>query len=125
MNTNIGTIDDYISQFPADIQLKLQEIRKCIKKAAPDATEAIKYAMPTFILHENLVHFAAFQNHIGFYPTPSGIESFNKELAVYKSGKGSVQFPINEPIPFKLITKIVEYRIIEANEKFSKKKKKK
>jgi len=125
MNTNIETIDAYISGFPVDIQNILQEIRACIHKAAPDAKEAIKYAMPTFVLYGNLVHFAAFQNHIGFYPTPTGIESFHKELSVYKSGKGSVQFPLNEPIPYKLISEIVKFRVAESIDKQSQKKKKK
>lgn len=125
MNSSIDTIDAYISGFPKDIQEILQEIRKCIHKAAPDAKEAIKYAMPTFVLHENLVHFAAYPNHIGFYPTPTGIESFNKKLSVYKSGKGSVQFPLNEPIPYKLISEIVKYRVAESIDKHNQKKKKK
>lgn len=125
MNSNIDTIDAYISGFPQDTQEILQEIRKCIRKVAPEAKETIKYAMPTFVLHENLVHFAAYQNHIGFYPTPTGIESFNKELSVYKSGKGSVQFPLNEPIPYKLITEIVKYRVAESLERQNRKKKKK
>ncbi|RYY14974.1 MAG: hypothetical protein EOO04_29390 [Chitinophagaceae bacterium] len=85
-----------------------------ISKAAPSAGEAIKYAMPTFTLHGNLVHFAGYQNHIGFYPSPSGIESFKKELAVYKNSKGAVQFPLDKPLPTALITKIVKFRVKES-----------
>lgn len=97
----------------------LESIRITIRKAAPDATEAISYAIPTFKLNGNLVHFAAFKNHIGFYPTPTGIEEFEKELSVYKQGKGSVQFPIDKPLPLDLISKIVKYRIRKNSEKIS------
>ena len=111
-----NTIDDYISGFSKDIQVILQEVRKTIKGAAPGAEEAIKYAIPTFVLNgKNLVHFAAFKNHIGFYPIPSGIKAFEKELAVYKQGRGSVQFPLNRPMPLVLITKIVKFRVKENN----------
>lgn len=110
-------IDAYIADFPEDIQARLQEVRATIHKAAPAATEAIKYAIPTFVLNGNLVHFAAFQNHIGFYPTPSGIEEFDKELSVYKQGKGSVQFPLDQPMPLGLITRIVAYRVKQNTEK--------
>lgn len=105
------TIDEYISFFPENIQLLLEEVRNAIHKAAPDAMETISYAIPTFKLNGNLVHFAAFKNHIGFYPTPSGVKEFEKELGVYKQGKGSVQFPVNKPMPLNLITRIVEYRV--------------
>lgn len=88
-------------------------IRKVIKESAPDAKEKISYQMPTFALHGNLVHFAAFKNHIGFYPAPSGIEAFKEELSVYKGAKGSVQFPINKPLPYELISKIVKFRVAE------------
>lgn len=108
-----GTIDEYIAGFPADIQVILQKIRKTIKDAAPDAQEAISYQMPTFKFHGNLVHFAAFKNHIGFYPVPSGIEKFKAELSVYKQGKGSVQFPLDQPIPYDLISRVVKYRVEE------------
>ncbi len=107
------TIDEYIAGFPADIQVILQKIRKTIKDAAPDAQEAISYQMPTFKFHGNLVHFAAFKNHIGFYPVPSGIEKFKAELSVYKQGKGSVQFPLDQPIPYDLISRVVKYRVEE------------
>ena len=123
MNTLNNTIDEYISGFPDDIQTLLQQIRVTIREAAPEAEEAIKYAMPTFILNGNLVHFAAFKNHIGFYPVPSGIEAFKKELSVYKGAKGSVQFPLDQPIPLELITKIVKFRVSENMKKGKLKKK--
>ena len=110
------TIDDYIRQFPPSIQEKLEKLRSVIKDAAPDSTERISYQMPTFYLHGNLVHFAAFKQHIGFYPAPSGIERFKEELAGYKSSKGAVQFPIDEPLPYELISRIVTFRVGE-NEK--------
>jgi len=107
------TIDEYIAGFPPEVQAILQKIRLTIKKAAPDAEETISYQMPTFTLHGNLVHFAAFKKHIGFYPVPTGIEQFKKELAAYTSGKGSVQFPLDQPIPYSLISKIVKFRVKE------------
>ena len=111
--SSINSIDDYIATFPQDIQNILQELRATIKAAAPDAEEKISYQMPTFFLNGNLVHFAAFKKHIGFYPTPSGIEAFQKELSVYDGAKGSVQFPIDEPMPLKLISRIVKFRAAE------------
>ncbi len=116
-------IDGYIADFPKDIQQILKQIRATIKKAAPKAEEAIKYAIPTFILNGNLVHFAAYKNHIGFYATPSGHNQFEKELSCYKQGKGSVQFPLNEPMPLGLITKIVKFRVKQNLEKAVSKKK--
>ena len=116
-NQRCSTIDEYISSFPKDIQKMLEEIRSAIRKAAPDAVETISYGIPTFKLNGNLVHFAAFKNHIGFYPTPNGIEEFEKELSVYKQGKGSVQFPLDKPLPLILITKIVKYRTKKNTEK--------
>jgi uncharacterized protein YdhG (YjbR/CyaY superfamily) len=107
------TIDEYIAGFPRDVQDVLQKIRMTIHEAAPDATEKISYQMPTFYLRGNLVHFAAFKEHIGFYPVPTGIEKFKKELSVYKQGKGSVQFPLDQPMPYELITKIVKFRVKE------------
>ena len=107
------TIDEYIASFPGDVQEILQKIRMTIHEAAPDATEKISYQMPTFYLHGNLVHFAAFKEHIGFYPVPTGIKKFEKELSVYKQGKGSVQFPLDQPMPYDLIRKIVEFRVKE------------
>jgi len=123
MNTLNNTIDEYISGFPDDIQTLLQQIRVTIREAAPEAEEAIKYAMPTFVLNGNLVHFAAFKHHIGFYPVPSGIEEFKKELSVYKGAKGSVQFPLDQPMPLELITKIVKFRVSENMKKGKTKKK--
>src|SRR6476469_2494291 len=116
------TIDAYIAGFPTGIQKMLQQVRATIKKAAPQAAETIKYAMPTFTLNGNLVHFAAFKNHIGFYPAPMGIEAFKKELSVYKSAKGSVQFPIDKPMPLHLISRIVKFRVKHNMEKSQKKK---
>ena len=115
-------IDEYIGGFPKDVQTILEQIRATIKAAAPDAEEDIRYAIPTFRLKGNLVHFAAFKNHIGFYPAPTGMEAFQKELAGYKTGKGSVQFPLDEPIPFDLITKIVHLRVEQMQKKAAKKK---
>ncbi len=106
-------IDEYISLFPQEVQTGLISLREAISKAAPDAQEAISYQMPTFKLNGNLVHFAAYKNHIGFYPAPSGIEAFKKELSKYKSSKGAVQFPIDEKLPLNLISKIVKYRVKE------------
>jgi len=121
---NAKNIDEYISGFPKEIQAMLEQIRETIRKLAPKAEEAIKYAIPTFVLNgKNLVHFAAFKNHIGFYPTPTGIESFKKELSKYKQGKGSVQFPLDEPMPLALITKIVKFNMVRNAEAVAMKKK--
>jgi uncharacterized protein YdhG (YjbR/CyaY superfamily) len=117
MNTDksaFKTIDDYIADFPKDMQEILEMIRTTIQKAAPDAEEKISYQIPTFALKgKNLVHFAAFKSHIGFYPAPRGIEKFKKELSVYKGAKGSVQLPLDKPIPYDLISKIVKFRAEE------------
>jgi uncharacterized protein YdhG (YjbR/CyaY superfamily) len=110
-------IDTYIATFPADIQNILQELRKAIRAATPESAEKISYGMPTFYFKGNLVHFAAFKNHIGFYPAPSGIEAFKDELAKYKSSKGAVQFPISEALPLDLISKIVAFRVRENKDK--------
>ena len=118
-------IDDYITMHPKNIQELLEKMRATIKKAAPKAEETINYAIPTFILEGNLVHFAAFKNHIGFYPTPSGIEAFKKELSVYEGAKGSIQFPIDKPLPLALIGKIVKFRVKENLKKAKAKSKKK
>jgi uncharacterized protein YdhG (YjbR/CyaY superfamily) len=107
------TIDEYINMFPEDVQRILNQLRQTIRETAPEAAETINYQMPTFILNGNLVHFAAFKNHIGFYPTPTGIEAFKEELSAYKGAKGSVQFPIDQPLPLSLIRRIVEYRVKE------------
>lgn len=110
-------INEYIASFPPQVQKLLEQVRTTIQKAAPQAQEAISYAMPTFKLNGNLVYFAAFKNHIGFYALPSGNEAFQKELSKYKTGKGSIQFPLDEPLPLNLITKIVKFRIEENNKK--------
>lgn len=111
------TIDEYIAGFPRDVQARLEKMRAVIRKASPDAEEAIKYQLPTFILHGNLVHFGAFTKHIGFYPTPTGIEKFQDELSVYERAKGSVQFPFDKPLPLRLIGKIVKFRVKENLER--------
>lgn len=119
------TIDEYIAGFPEDIQEILQKIRMTIREAAPGAEEAIKYQMPTFVLKGNLVHFAAFKKHIGFYPVPTGIEKFKQELSEYEGGKGSVQFPLDKPIPYDLIGDIVKFRVRENLERAEAKRTKK
>jgi uncharacterized protein YdhG (YjbR/CyaY superfamily) len=121
--TNFKTINEYISTFPKDIQKILEQVREIIKISAPDAEETINYQIPTYKLNGNLVHFAAFKNHIGFYPTPTGIEKFKTELSKYESAKGSVQFPLDKPMPLSLIKKIVKYRVKENLEKINQKKK--
>ena len=113
------TIDEYISSFPPDVQEILQKLRKLIHEIVPEAEEAMAYGIPTFTLNGNLVHFAAFEHHIGFYPTPSGIEAFRNELSVYKHAKGSVQFPLDQPIPYDLVRRIIEYRVREVRAKRS------
>ena len=117
---NFNSIDEYISTFPEEVQEILNELRAVIKAAAPQAGEKISYQMPTFTLNGNLVHFAAYKKHIGFYPTPSGIDAFKDELSEYKGSKGAIQFPIEKPLPFELIRKIVTFRVDE-NVKKSKK----
>lgn len=106
-------IDEYIAGFPDDVQRTLKKIRSMIKKTAPDAQEAIKYQMPTFTLKGNLLSFAAYKNHIGFYPAPAGDKKFRKELSVYRAAKSTVRFPLDERIPFDLISKIVKFRVKE------------
>ena len=124
--TAFQSIEEYILQFPPDIQEILKMLRKVIKESAPEAEEKISWQMPTFVLHGNLVHFAAHKNHIGFYPAPSGIDAFKNELSGYKGAKGSVQFPIKKPMPYELISKIVKFRVAEniknVEEKLEKKK---
>jgi uncharacterized protein YdhG (YjbR/CyaY superfamily) len=116
------TIDEYIETFPETVQSILEEMRQAIYEAAPQAIETISYQMPTFKLNgKNLAYFAAFKNHIGFYPIPSGIEAFKEELSSYKQGKGSVQFPMDKPIPYDLVKKIVKYRVKEIIEGDTKK----
>jgi uncharacterized protein YdhG (YjbR/CyaY superfamily) len=104
-------IDEYIAAYPADVQELLQTMRTTIQTAAPDATEAITYAIPTFKLNGNLVHFGGYKNHIGFYPAPMGIEAFKEETAQYETGKGTLQFPLDKPLPLDLITRIVKFRV--------------
>lgn len=104
-------IDEYIANFPPEVQEKLETIRATIRKAAPKAEEAISYMIPTFKLHGNLVHFAAYKNHIGFYPGAGGIAAFQEELAGYETSKGTVQFPLDKRLPLTLITKIVKFRV--------------
>lgn len=116
-----NVIDEYIAQFPADVQKILQKVRKTIRNVAPDAQEKINYGIPTFTLNGNLVHFAGFKSHIGFYPTPSGIEKFKKELSKYEGAKGSVKFALDQPIPFDLIKEITEFRVKEQIAKGKKK----
>lgn len=107
------SIDEYISTFPEEIQKILEELRATIKAAAPEAEEKISYQMPTFALKGNLVHFAAWKNHIGFYPSSSGTQAFKHELSIYEGAKGSVKFPIDKPLPLDLISKIVKFRVTE------------
>jgi uncharacterized protein YdhG (YjbR/CyaY superfamily) len=111
------TIDEYINSFPADIKSILEKMRQTIREAAPGATETISYQMPAFKLNGILVWFAAHENHIGFYPTSSGIEAFKAELASYKWSKGTVQFPLDKPVPFDLVKKIVIFRVKENSQK--------
>jgi uncharacterized protein YdhG (YjbR/CyaY superfamily) len=115
------TIDEYISSFPKEVQKILEKIRSAIHAAAPDAKEKISYQMPTFFLEGNLVYFAAFKKHIGFCPIPTGIKAFKAELSAYETGKGSVRFPLDRPIPFELIDRIVRFRVKENLEKARKK----
>ncbi|MFA5835152.1 MAG: DUF1801 domain-containing protein [Bacteroidota bacterium] len=118
-------IDDYIAHFPNSTQKLLKEMRAAIKKAAPETEETIKYGIPTFItLNGNLVHFGGYEHHIGFYPAPRAIEAFKKELSKYEGGKGTIQFPIDKPLPIALIKKIVRFRVKEQLEKAKAKKKK-
>ncbi len=111
--TSLITVDDYIAAFPKDVQQQLQSIRKTIKAAAPKAEEIISYKMPGYKQNGMLVYFAGYKNHIGFYAMPTGHTNFKKELSVFKQGKGSVQFPLDKPLPLKLITRIVKFRVRE------------
>lgn len=117
---HFSTIDEYISTFPKDVQRILKSVRTTIRTAAPDAKEGIAYRIPTFRQNGNLVHFAAFTKHIGFYPTASGVAHFKDELTQYKTAKGSIQFPLSEPIPHALIKKITAFRLNENLEKHGK-----
>ncbi len=112
------TIDEYIVSFPPDIQEKLQRIRAVIRNAAPDAEEAIRYGIPTFRLNgSNLVHFAAFKDHLSFFPTSSGVAKFQRELSSYKLSRGTIQLPLSEPVPYDLVERITRFRIEETREK--------
>lgn len=111
------TIDEYVKTFPKEIREILEKIRKTVKSAAPNAEEAIRYGMPTYRLNGNLVHFAAYGTHIGFYPTPSGITAFKVELSPYITGKGTVRFPLDKSIPYDLIKKVVQFRVKENSSK--------
>lgn len=117
-------VDKFIAGFPQEVQEVLEKVRETIRKAAPEAEETINYGIPTFTLEGNLVHFSALKNHIGFYPTPTGIEKFKQQLSKYNMAKGSVQFPLDQPIPYDLIQKIVEFRVKENREKAEAKRKK-
>jgi uncharacterized protein YdhG (YjbR/CyaY superfamily) len=123
LRTDFKTIDEYIAGFPEDVRRKLSEVRSTVRKAAPDATEKISYRMPGFDYNGSLVWFAAFKNHIGFYPTSSGISQFEDELKKYEYSKGAIQFPIDEPMPLRLITRIVKFRVAENAAKKAKGKK--
>ena len=120
--SKFASIDEYIATFPKETQKLLNGLRAAIKASAPNAEEKFSYGIPTFFLNGNLAHFAAFKTHIGFYPAPSGIEAFKKELSMYKQAKGSVQFPLDAPLPLKLVGKIVKFRVAENLKKTSKKK---
>jgi len=111
------TIDEYIASFPRNVQSVLEKLRQAIRDSAPEAEEAISYRIPTFKSNGNLVHFAAFKDHIGFYPTPSAIEAFKEELSDYEVSKGTVRFPMNKPIPFDLVRRMVSYRVKENLDK--------
>ena len=118
------SIDEYIAQCPAELQGRLQELRATIRAAAPQARERISYRMPAFAVNGDLVYFAVFKNHIGFYPTGSGVEAFKQELSAYKGTKGAVHFPLDQPIPLDLVTQIVKYRLAEDAKKAAPKVKK-
>jgi uncharacterized protein YdhG (YjbR/CyaY superfamily) len=120
LKTKFKTVDEYVAAFPPPTKALLHAFRKAIKNAAPGAEELISYNMPAFKLNGMLVWYAAYKNHIGFYPKPSGIEAFKKELSIFKGAKGSIQFPIDKPLPLSLVGKIVKYRVKENLEKFEK-----
>ena len=114
---NFKDIDVYIANHSKEVQVLLKKIRAIIKKSAPKATEKISYGIPTFVMNGNLVHFGAFKNHLGFFPGPSGIRNFKKELSDYKTSKGTIQFPLDKPLPVALIGKIVAFRLKENQKK--------
>ena len=117
------TIDEYIANYPPEVQASLQKLRRTIRAAAPEATEAISYQIPTFKLHGNLVHFAAFKDHLSFFPTSSGVEHFKAELSAYKNAKGTIQFPLDRPVPYELIERITRFRVEENRARAAAKKK--
>ena len=114
---NAESIDEYIAQFPPDVQERLEKLRRIIREEAPGAVERISYRMPTFVWHGNLVHFAGYRHHIGFYPTASGISAFQARLSDYEWAKGSVRFPLDQPVPYDLVRAIVAFRVAENTEK--------
>ena len=116
-----NSTDEYIATFPKDVRKILEEVRATIRAAAPGAVEKISYQMPTFYLNGNLVHFAAWKDHIGFYPTPSGTSAFNREISIYKSSKGAIKFPLDRPMPLDLISRIVKFRVAENMKKAGRK----
>lgn len=116
MNVEIHTIDEYITGFPEPVRTLLAQLRAAIRAAAPQAEEKLSYGIPTFYYRGNLVHFGAFKRHIGFFPAPSGIQAFKSELSPYKSAKGSVQFPFDEPLPLELVARIVKFRVDENSQ---------
>ncbi len=115
-----ATIDEYIATCAPSVQVILEKLRQTIRKAAPDAAEKISYQMPTFYLNGNLVHFAAYAKHIGFYPAPSGVSTFKDEMGTYKHSKGAIQFPLDKPLPLQLVKRIVEFRVTENSPKTGK-----
>jgi uncharacterized protein YdhG (YjbR/CyaY superfamily) len=118
LRDQFATINEYIAAFPPEVQEKLQGIRAVIRRAAPDSEEAIRYGIPTFRLAgNNLVHFAAFKDHLSFFPTPSGVAKFREELSSYKMSKGTIQFPLDEPVPYDLVERITQFRTAENQEK--------
>jgi uncharacterized protein YdhG (YjbR/CyaY superfamily) len=122
LKSQLKTITEYIAEFPLNVRELLEELRQVIRESAPEAEEAISWGMPTFRLNGNLVHFAAYQNHIGFYPGSSAVDAFSKEVSQFKHSKGTVQFPIDKSIPFDLVRKIVRFRVKENIESGKKKK---
>lgn len=117
MDTSIENVESYIATFPKETQKLLEQIRQTIRSVAPTATEKIGYGIPTFVLNGNLVHYAGYKNHIGFYPGVAGIEKFQEELSVYKGAKGSVQFPLDQPLPLKLVSEITKFRVVQNEQK--------
>lgn len=122
--TEIDKVEEYFASHPNEVQQLLNQVRNIIREEAPEAEETISYGIPTFKLNGNLVHYAAFKNHIGFYPAPVGLEQFKEQLSGFVQGKGSVQFPFNRPMPLELIREIVQFRVAQNLEKANTKLKK-